>query len=180
MAVAALAHTVLSDRLAVVARNWAAAQHELVTLAAELADSAEWILAGSPTPAHHLAAIADVEPCTAREWLRVGTRVRGLPTIASRFADRALSYSKVRALVAVATPANEAELVAIATDTPAGDLRAAIAHWMHRSCDPGQLQAHQRRQRSVRWRSEPDAMVTFTLPCRPRWPRCSSPCSPPW
>ncbi len=168
MAVTALAHAVLSDRLAVVARNWAAAQHEMVTLAADLADSPEWILAGSPTPAHHLAAIADVEPCTAREWIRVGKRVRGLPTIAQSFAGGTLSYSKVRALVAVATPANEAELVGIAVDTPAGDLRAAIARWMHRNCDPGELEAHQRRQRSVRWRTEPDGMVSFTLRLPPQ------------
>ncbi len=167
MAVAA-AYPSLSDRLAAIAATWASAQYELVTLAAELVDSPEWILAGSPTPAHHLAAICDVEPCTAREWIRVGKRVRGLLTIAAGFADGTLSYSKVRALISVATPANEAELAAIAHDTPAGDLRAAIARWMHRTCDPGELEAHQRRQRSVRWRTEPDGMVTFTLRLPPQ------------
>ncbi|MCB0997200.1 MAG: hypothetical protein KDB21_19030 [Acidimicrobiales bacterium] len=58
----------ISDRLVVLARRWAQSQYELVMLAVELADSSEWLVAGSSTPAHYLAALADVEACTAREW----------------------------------------------------------------------------------------------------------------
>ena len=153
----------ITARLTHLAHVWAQSQYELVTLAAELADSPEWILAGSPTPAHHLAAIADIEPCTAREWLRVGKRVRGLPATAQLFANGALSYSKVRALITVATPTNEAELTAIAIDTPAGDLRATLARWLDKNTEPDDLAAHHHRQRSLKWRTEPDGMVTFTL-----------------
>ena len=53
-------HTSLSDRIVDAARMLGAAQRDLVMLAADLADSPEWIVAGSPTPAHHLAALADV------------------------------------------------------------------------------------------------------------------------
>ena len=59
----------LTDRLEAIVETWAKSQYELVTLAAEFADSPEWIVTGSPTPAHWLAIIDDVEPCTAREWL---------------------------------------------------------------------------------------------------------------
>ena len=153
----------LSDRIADVVAVWATSQTEIVFLAAELVDSPEWVLAGSPTPAHHLAAIADVEPCTAREWIRVGKRVRGLPTIAQLFQDGQLSYSKVRALIAVATPDNEAELADIALGCPAGDLRAELARWLNRNTDPDDLAAYHHKRRSLKWRTEADGMVTFSL-----------------
>ncbi len=106
----ATAERSFTDQLTELAAAWSQSQHRIVMLAVALADSAEWILAGSRTPAHHIAAIADVEPCTAREWLRVGKRVRGLPTTATAFANGTLSYAKVRALIVVATPDNEEEL----------------------------------------------------------------------
>lgn len=38
-------------------------------LAAELCDSPDWILSGAATSAQHPAALADVDACTAREWI---------------------------------------------------------------------------------------------------------------
>ncbi len=49
---------------------WSRSQQRIIAASAVFADSAEWILAGSPTPAHWLAAVADVETATAREWVR--------------------------------------------------------------------------------------------------------------
>jgi len=145
----------------------ARSQYELVTLAAEFADSPEWVLTGSPTPAHWLAIIADVEPCTAREWiylleLGIGKKLRALPASADAFEASDISYSKVRALTRLATPENERELLDIATTT-AADLGRALAAWPHRNSDPEDLVAHHQRQRSVKWRNEPDGMVLFTL-----------------
>ena len=160
-------HTSLSDRIVDAARMLGAAQRDLVMLAADLADSPEWIVAGSPTPAHHLAALADVEPCTAREWIRVGKRVRGLPTIAERFVSGVLSYSKVRALIGVATPENEAELADLAMGCSAAELRVELARWLRNHTDPERLDAHHRGRRSVTWRTEADGMVTFTLRLQP-------------
>lgn len=158
----------LTDRIAGAVATWASSQVDIIFLAAELADSPEWVLAGSPTPAHHLAEIADIEPCTAREWIRVGKRVRGLPTIARLLREGELSYSKVRALVALATPENEAELAAIAMGCPAGALRAELARWLNRNSDPDDLAAYHRERRSLKWRTEADGMVTFTLRLPPQ------------
>ncbi len=99
---------------------------------------------------------------TAREWIRVGRHLRVLPLIAAMFEADELSYTKVRTLSRLATPANEAQLAAIATDVPAGHLARAIAAWLHRNSDGQQLARHQHEQRSVTWRNEPDGMVTFT------------------
>lgn len=153
----------LSDRLRALAATWASSQQRLVLLSAELAESSEWILAGSRTAAHHLAALADIEVATAREWIRVGKRVRGLPRVAQRFENGSLSYSKVRALLPVATPSNEAELLEIADRTPAADLRVELAKWLKATLDPEELAAYHHGRRSVSWRTESDGMVAFVL-----------------
>ncbi|MGI9616882.1 MAG: hypothetical protein ACR2QO_28460, partial [Acidimicrobiales bacterium] len=61
------------------AAAWARSQYQLVVVAAEFADSGEWALDGSPTAAHWLATVADVETCTTREWIRIGRCLRVLP-----------------------------------------------------------------------------------------------------
>ena len=101
--------------------------------------------------------------CTAREWIRIGRRLRDLPAIADAYADGRLSYSKVRTLTRVATPESDAELTDLAVPVPAGDLGPAIAAWMNRHSTPEEITAHHHRHRSVKWRTGPDGMVTFTL-----------------
>lgn len=149
------------------ARAWSRSLHRIVYLAIEFADSSEWVLAGSPTAAHHLAAIADVEMCTAREWIRIGRRLRELPASADAFDSGELSYSKLRTLTRVATPENEAELLAIAVDVPAGELARALAAWIGGNSKPNDLEAHHQRQRAVRERVQPDGMVAVTMQLPP-------------
>lgn len=152
----------LASALVEVARRWADAQYRLVVLAAEFADSSEWVLE-SPTAAHWLAAAADVETCTAREWIRIGHKLRALPQIAAAFERGTISYSKVRTLTRYATSENEADLLAIAVDVPASELGRALAVWFTGQADAAELEAHQHALRSVKWRTEADGMVVFTL-----------------
>lgn len=142
--------------------TWSSSQRTVIGLAADFADSAEWMATGAVSAAHWIAGVADIEVCTAREWIRVGRRLRSLPVIAALFDDDELSYSKVRTLSRIATPENEQQLAAIAADVPAGQLPRAIAAWMHRTSNDHELERHQHEQRSVTWRNEPDGMVTFT------------------
>ena len=158
----------IAERLVALADVIARSQRELIVAAAAFADSAEWVLAGWSSAAGWLAEACDVEVCTAREWIRIGRRLRELPHIADAFADGVLSYSKTRTLTRVATPDNEAELVALAAPVPAGDLRQVLAAWMNRNSSPEDIAAHHRRQRSVKWRNEPDGMVTITLRLPPQ------------
>jgi hypothetical protein len=136
----------------------------LVWLAAEFADSGEWAFDGSPSAAHWIADVGDIEVCTAREWIRIGRLLRQLPRTAAAFASGDLSYSKVRALTRVADSRNETELVDLAKRVPAGRLGQELAAWVGRNHDPGDLAAHQRHQRSITSRLEPDGMTVFT--CR--------------
>ena len=123
--------TSLLAQIRSVAAAWGRHQYELVMLAAELASSPDWMLDGSPTPAHWLAAVADVETCTAREWIRIGKLLRTLPASADAFERGQLSYAKIRTLTRLATPANELELLPIALRTPASQLARELARWLH-------------------------------------------------
>jgi hypothetical protein len=153
----------LAEQLLTVVDAFARSQESIVVLAAEFADSHEWIVAGSPTAAHWLAGVADVDVATGREWIRIGRQLRKLPASADAFAAGRVSYSKVRTLTRVATPENEVELLGIARSVPAGELGRTLAGWMTRNSSSDELAAHHQRQRSVRWRTEPDGMVSFSL-----------------
>ncbi|MCB0966719.1 MAG: DUF222 domain-containing protein [Ilumatobacter sp.] len=152
----------LTEALGDAIANWSNDQRTVVVLAAEFADSGEWAASGSASAAHWIAASADIEVCTAREWIRVGRSVRSLPLVARLFDTGELSYSKVRTLTRVATSENESALVALAVNVPAGQLGRAIAAWMSRTSDDDELERRHQEQRSVVWRNEPDGMVTFT------------------
>jgi hypothetical protein len=141
---------------------WSTSQRTVVGLAADFADSQEWVSAGVASAAHWIAAVADIEVSTAREWIRIGRLLRSLTVIAAAFAADKLSYSKVRTLTRIATPANEAELLEIATAVPAGHLGRALASWMHRTHSPAELERLHQAQRSVTWRTEPDGMINVT------------------
>ncbi len=162
-----VAQVPLLSRLRTVAAAWSRHQYELVTLAADLADGCEWVLDGSPTAAHWLAAVADVEACTAREWIRIGRLLRSLPASADAFATGRISYSKVRTLTRIVTPANEAELLPIAERTPAGELARELARWLHGTQPAEVVAEHQHRRRCVRWRCDPDGTVAFSIRLEP-------------
>ncbi len=147
--------------------SWSTSQRAVIGLAADFAESGEWMATGATSAAHWIAAAADIEVSTAREWIRVGRRLRVLPVVAGLFGADELSYSKVRVLSRLATAQNEQQLAAIALDVPAGHLPRAIAAWKNRNSDDEELARHQHQQRAVSWRNEPDGMVTFTARLEP-------------
>ena len=154
----------LTRRLDDTLTSWSTSQRAIIGIAA---DFGEWTATGAASAAHWIAAAADIEVCTAREWIRVGRRLRTLPIVADAFEADDLSYSKVRCLTRVATPMNEAQLVAIAAAVAAGQLPRALAAWIHRTSDDDELERHQHEQRSISWRIEPDGVVTFTQRLEP-------------
>lgn len=152
-------------RILSVGAGWMTAQYLLVSLVAELDVTGEWQGRGSPTCAHWVATALDIELCTAREWLRVGKALRGLPQIDAAF-DSGLSYSKVRTLTRVANPNNEHEILRLAWNTPAGRLGGVLAKWLMDREEPEETRRRQRAARGVSWWIEPDGMVvgSFRLP----------------
>ena len=146
--------------------GWSQCQYRLVSLARRLDSSGQWVAEETRTCAHWIAQALDIEVCTAREWVRIGHMLTALDLIDAAFAEGRLSYSKVRALTRVANVDNQAELLGIAMEVPAGRLATALAAWLTRSETPEETEARQRESRTVWWRTSPDGMITggFRLP----------------
>ena len=146
--------------------RWSAGQRQLVQLLAELDDSGEWRLDGSPTCAHWVAAALDIEVSTVREWLRIGRKLVSLRVVNAAFDEGRLSYSKLRALTRIATPENEIELCQIAEHVPAGRLPHALAAWLQRHETPEETEARHHEARGLWWRVDVDGMGVgcFRLP----------------
>jgi hypothetical protein len=159
----------LREAIAAAGARWAAAQRELLRLVVAFDASGEWAADGAATCAHWVADTVGVEVCTAREWLRVGRALRDLPTIDDALTNQRLSYSQVRALTRVATPATEAELCEMAERIPAARLICALASWQARRETPDETERRQHEVRYVRWRTDVDGTVVgkYRLPPAP-------------
>jgi Domain of unknown function (DUF222) len=140
------------EELVAIGATWARSQQRLVELAAELDRSEAWMVDGANTAAHWIAGALDIEVCTAREWVRVGRALTALPVTAEAFRSGRLSFSKVRALTRMATPATEEELCGLAERVPAGQLSRELARWRAARETPDETEARQHRDRSlVHW-----------------------------
>ena len=152
-----------ADLLIETGRRITQAHYQLVTSCADFADGPVWIADGEPSAAHWLAPRLDACASTVRDWIGVGRALRVLHASAAAFQTGELSYSKVRALVSIATPANETELLAIARTTPAADIAKAFARWSQQHEDHTVIDSRHRRSRAMRTRTEPDGTVSISL-----------------
>jgi hypothetical protein len=86
----------------------------------------------------------------AREKVRVARALEQLPEIADAFAKGEISYSKVRAMTRVATPANESVLVHVARHGTAAHVEKLVRkyHWTRRR-DAAALAQQQHEHRNV-------------------------------
>jgi hypothetical protein len=154
------------DELVAIGASWARSLQRLVELAAELDRSAEWLAGGARSASHWIAEALDIEVCTAREWVRVGRALERLPLLAAAFGAHRLSFTKLRALTRVATPDTEPELLELAEQVPASQLRREIARWRARHETPAETDARQHRDRSLTFWIDHDGMMCghFRLP----------------
>lgn len=153
----------LSEEIVALGKRAASVMHELVMKCAEFDDSAEWSLAGFPTSAHWIAHSLDIDITTAREWVRVGKRLRTLPRLKDEFSNGRLSYSKVRKLTRYMTRANEAQLCDLAKSVPASELNTEIARWSMNNEPEDVIDQRQQRDRACRIRVDSDGSYVFTL-----------------
>jgi hypothetical protein len=96
----------------------------------ELGGFVDW---GQQTCAEWLAWRCDLGLNAARERVRVAHALDVLPLISGAFAAGKLSYTKVRALTRVATPRNEADLLAFALKTTAVRVEERVAQMRNAS-----------------------------------------------
>jgi hypothetical protein len=112
----------LGERIAEQAAHLDAALHRLLTDLRTFDRGGGWHTQGARSCAHWLSWRVGWDLGTAREHLRVADRLADLPLLDDALRRGELSYSKLRAITRVATPANEAALLEIARRSPGHQL----------------------------------------------------------
>ncbi|MFW6093643.1 MAG: DUF222 domain-containing protein [Pseudomonadota bacterium] len=137
------------------------AEYRLLTLIREL-DKLEGWSAEMPSCAHWLNVKCGLDLVTAREKVRVAHALEDLPAVDEAFRAGRLSYSKVRAVTRIATPANQHELVEFAAATTAAHVerRVRAQRQTERLADPrAALDAY--RQRNFHCHTTDDGSLVF-------------------
>jgi hypothetical protein len=104
----------LEARITELAGHLNAANHRWLRLIAEFDRRQGWADGCTQSCAHWLSWKCGVDLGAAREKVRVARALEGLPAIDVAMSRGELSYSKVRALTRVATPATEEVLLNVA------------------------------------------------------------------
>ncbi len=137
------------------------AEYRLLTLIRKLDTIRGWA-PEMPSCAHWLSVKCGLDLVTAREKVRVAQALENLPMVDDAFREGRLSYSKVRAVTRIATPANQKELVEFAAATTAAHVEQYVRsqRQVERLADSrAVLNAHQRR--SFTCRTTEDGSLVF-------------------
>ncbi|MCB9614848.1 MAG: DUF222 domain-containing protein [Sandaracinus sp.] len=110
------------EELATLSAHLDAATYRQLVLIRRLDESRHWAKAGAATCAAWLSYRIGMDLGTARDRLRVAHALATLPRVGDALRRGVVSYSKVRAIVRVATPANEEDLLEFAQYSTAAQL----------------------------------------------------------
>jgi hypothetical protein len=129
-----------------------AATYRFLVLVAELDRAKAYERHGLINAAQWLNWQCGIGPVAAREKVRVARALEQLPEISDAFEKGEISYSKVRAMTRVATPANESVLVHVARYGTAAHVEKLVRkyHWTQRR-DAGRLARLQHAHRQVHY-----------------------------
>jgi hypothetical protein len=118
----------LGEQIAALAMQLHAATYELLVLLREFDQHTGWhgVFASC---AHWLHWRTGIDLGAAREKVRVAHALVALPLVSATMQRGAISYAKVRALTRVATPANEAQLLAFAQAGTAAHVERLARAW---------------------------------------------------
>jgi hypothetical protein len=158
----------LGERIAEQAAHFDAAMHRLLADLREFDERGGWHVQGAMSCAHWLAWRVGWDLVTARERVRVACKLAEFPAIDDALRRGEVSYSKVRALVRVATPANETLLLDHARLMTASQLEKLTRKYalvQRHGQDPHPLGDEQRRY--VRRRDTDDGMVKIEAVLHP-------------
>ena len=150
----------LGDRIAELSARIQAATYELLCDLREFDRHHGW--EGFRSCAHWLNWRVGLDLGAAREKLRVATALADLNHLSAGMACGRLSYSIVRALTRVATPDNEARLIAVACCATAAQVERLVRGWRQADRE-AQPDAEQVRlaQRTLSTRVDEDGMVVL-------------------
>ena len=141
-----------------------AATYQVLVQIREFDERAGWLQWGFENCAQWLHWRCDLSPNAARERVRMAHALKVLPETSSAFESGRLSYSKVRALVRVATPANEASLLDYALAHTAARVEERCRQMRNTLPDATLAAERAHERRSVRmWRDAERGTMTLTI-----------------
>ena len=158
----------LGDEIAELSAHLDAATHQLLTLIRRFDEAGGWAAEGALSCAHWLSWRVGLELGAAREHVRVARALADLPLIDDALRLGRVSYSKVRALTRVATPATEAALLDMACSSTASQLERICRSYrlaFRNAADERPEDEVERRW--VRERETDAGLVRFELQLRP-------------
>jgi hypothetical protein len=158
----------LGERIAEQAAHLDAATHRLLADLREFNERGGWYAQGARSCAHWLSWRVGWDLGTARQHVRVACKLGEFPATDDALRRGELSYSKVRAILRVATPANEAMLLEVARMSTAAEVEKLARKY-------AQVQAHGKastprddeQRRYVRRRDTEDGMVKIEAVLHP-------------
>ena len=158
----------LGDEIAELAAHLDAATHRLLTLIRRFDEARGWADQGALSCAHWLSWRIGLERGAAREHVRVARAIADLPLADHALRQGLVSYSKVRALTRVATPATEATLVEMARSSTASQLeRICRSYRLALRNAAGERPEDEADHRWVRERETEAGLVRFEMQLRP-------------
>jgi uncharacterized protein DUF222/HNH endonuclease len=168
--VAVLPTEQLEAETCTLAAQLAAATCRFVVLIGELERRGAWRSWGCRSLAHWLSWQCGLGPNAAREHVRVGRALTGLPQTTAAFAAGALSYSKVRALTRITDldERQESALLEFAKVATASQLERTVGAYRQvvRNVDPDRARAQQSQVRCRVWHHD-DGTVTIATRLAP-------------
>jgi hypothetical protein len=155
----------LGERIAELAAQISAATYELLVMLRDFDERGGWN-SGFHSCAHWLGWRVGLDLGAAREKVRVARALAALPVISEALRRGEISYSKVRALTRIATPANEHDLLIFARAGTAAHVEQLVRGMrrVDRACaegaDDGEERCHAARY--LRAYTDEDGMVVVT------------------
>src|SRR5688572_26131839 len=119
----------LGDEIAVLAAHIHAATQRFLALIERFDRLRGWEASGHRDCAHWLAFRTGIDLVTAREKVRAARALATLPLTSAAMARGELSFSQIRALTRVATPANEGDLLDLARGATGAQLERMVRAW---------------------------------------------------
>ena len=154
----------LADAVCEQAAHLHAATCRFLALVAEFDRREGWAEWGCCSCAQWLSWRCGVGPRAGREQVRVARALAELPMVQAAFGRGELSYSKVRALCRMATPATEAGLVATALHATASQLEAVAGHYRRAQALQDEKEVFERRYLHWGWADDGSLELRCRLP----------------
>ncbi len=145
------------------AANLTSAEHDWLLAVAEFDRRRGWERWEVQSAAHWLSWQVGLDLRAAREKVRVARSFEQFPLIAAAMADGRLSYSKVRAITRIATPATEQELVDMALAATTNQVERLVSSYRRAAPIPEQREMAQWAGRGMWHEVQPDGSVRITL-----------------